>query len=94
MNVLKFVEFVHAGEAQHRCSLEAMLKTPLQTIMMYPFLFHQLIAKTELGHPHYQNLMDAADAMNGICRDIDEIGSELGQMAEKYNLFQVRGRRR
>ena len=30
MNVSKFVEFVHACEATHQCSLEAMLKTPLQ----------------------------------------------------------------
>ena len=30
VNVSKFVEFVHACEATHQCSLEAMLKTPLQ----------------------------------------------------------------
>jgi hypothetical protein len=51
--------------------------------MMYPFLFHQLMGKMEPTHPNYSTLEAAADAMNKICRDIDEIGSELGQMAEK-----------
>ena len=56
---------------------------PCKTVMMYPFLFHQLMGKMEPTHPNYSTLEAAADAMNKICRDIDEIGSELGQMAEK-----------
>ena len=41
------------------------------------------MGKMEPTHPNYSTLEAAADAMNKICRDIDEIGSELGQMAEK-----------